>query len=222
MTYLPHDFTAYASYLNPLADQLELLRKLNRRMPNELRLPEAWLDINGTSDHVQGMEDLICLFVQLETPELTWAFNQELVRLTQPAVRDSGFARTAAYMRLHPLARRYAPGVHIVRINLVAHWEPLRGRSVDQVRQEMASAGQQLAGIEAIGAYALQDPWLYQLQDGEHLPFFDCAGLQQSQPKEYYRFTRVPYLLRRPDGSIYCSTYWAGGVLKRFAAPVLV
>ena len=101
--YPQRDYSRYTPYLHSLGDQLQLLRELNQRMPGMLRVSDAWLDLDTASQHVQGVEDLEVFYVQLGTLEATWAFNQELVRLTQPAIYDSGFARdqdsqlTAAY-----------------------------------------------------------------------------------------------------------------------------
>jgi len=214
--YPDRDFSRYNQYLRPLSEQLEVLRDLNRRMPSKLRVSDAWLDLDTASDHVQGVEDLETFFVSFDLLEPTWAFSQKLVELTQPAIYDSGFRKDAANMRLHRTARRYAPGIHRVRINLVDNWDPENGRNVEQVRERAVS--KQLGAVEPIGAYALQDPRLYQSQDGENLPYFDCAGIEQGDG-----FRQAPYSYW--DGlnrEVYFCSGSADSVDSIFAAPSLV
>ena len=206
------DYSKYTPYLHSLGDQLQLLRDLNRQMPRKLRVSDAWLDLDTASQHVQGVEDLEVFYVQLGTLEATWAFNRELVRLTQPAIYDSGFARDARSMRLHHTAHRYEPGIHRVWINLVDNWDPEKGRTVDAVR---ARTVRELAAVEAVGAYGLQDPRLYQSQDGVNLPRFDCAGLEQGDG-----FRHVPFSLWSEfDRKVYFNSLSAGHVSWRYAAP---
>lgn len=216
--YPQRDYSRLDSLLNSLDEQLRLLRQLNSRMPNELRVNDAWLDLDASSDHRQTVEDLECWFVVIDTLEATWAFNQKLVELTQPAIYDSGFDRTAQSMRLHRLARQYEPGVHRVRINLVDNWDPEKGRSIDQVRERASAASKQLAAVEAVGAYALQKPQLYQSQDGEKLPYFDCAGIEQGDG-----FRHVPCSLWGGfDRGVFFRASRSGYVGRGCAAPSLV
>jgi len=183
-------------------------------MPRKLRVSDAWFDLDTTSQHVQGVEDLEFFYVQLGTLEATWAFNQKLVALTQPAIYDSGFARDARSMRLHRTAHQYESGIHRVRINLVDNWDPEKGRTVDAVRVRTT---QELAAVEPVGAYGLQDPQLYQSQDGVNLPYFDCAGLEQG-----VGFRRVPYSLWDGFFREVFFSHSAGHVVGLYAAPSLV
>lgn len=210
--YPARDYGRYDQYLHSLDDQLQLLRDLNQRMPRKLRVPDAWLDLDIDSEHSQGVEDLEFFYVHLDTLEATWAFNQKLVELTQPSIRDSGFRKGAADMRLHSSAHQYAPGIHRVRINLVDNWEPKKGRNIDQVRHRTT---RELAAVEPIGAYALQDPRLYQSQDGENLPHFDMAGLEQG-----VGFARVPYSRwGRISRWVYFGADLSDFVARFYAAP---
>ena len=214
--YPVRDYGRYDQYLRPLDEQMELLRDLNRRVPSELRISDAWLDVDTTSDHVQGVENLEHWFIWLDTLEKTWAFNQELVRLTQPAIYDSGFDRSARAMRLNRLAHQYEPGVHKVNLNLVDNWDPSPGgRNVDTVRNRAAAVGKELAAVEPLGAYALQDPKLYQLQDGENLPYFDCAGLEQGDAFGHVPVSRWYRIYRR----VYFYSYPSDGAHRVCAAP---
>ena len=118
-------------------------------------------------------------------------------------------------MRLHRTAHRYEPGIHRVWINLVDNWDPEKGRTVDAVR---ARTVRELAAVEAVGAYGLQDPRLYQSQDGVNLPYFDCAGLEQG-----VGFRRVPdSLWNEFNREVFFRSLSADSVSRRYAAPSLV
>ena len=139
--YPTRDYSRYSPYLHSLANQLELLRDLNRRMPKRLRVSDERFIQDTPTGHDQRVENLEFFFVVLDSPEQTWAYNQKLVELTQPVIWDSGFDRSTRSMRLHRTARRYEPGVHRIRINLVDNWDPQKGRTIDQVRDRAVAAG---------------------------------------------------------------------------------
>lgn len=173
-------FARFAHLLRPTSRQAADLCKLNEKMNKDMRVPDSWLDNLETDDeHVQSLERLKVYFVVKDTLKETLAYNWKLVGLTQPAIYHSGFSTNAANLRLDKTACDYAPGVHLITINLVDNWEPQNGRSVDQVRRSALATGQKLAGIEVLAAYALQDPRLLQSQDGKNLPYCNLAGLQQ-------------------------------------------
>ena len=213
--YPQRDYSRYNPYLHSLGDQLQLLRDLNRQMPRKLRVSDAWLDLDTASQHVQGVEDLEFLYVRLDTLEATWVFNQKLVELTQPRVWDSGFGWDARSMRLHRTARQYELGIHRVRINLVDNWDPEIASAVDVVRQRTT---QELAAVEAVGAYGLQDVRLYQSQDGKNLPYFNCAALEQGDGFRRVPDSRWGGFLRQ----VYFDSHSATDVSRFFAAPSLV
>lgn len=182
--YPVRDYGQYDQYLHSLSDQFELLKELNRKMSPDLRIPDGWFDIDLApfGSHKQSVEDLVTFHVELATLEQNWVRAKEWIGLTQPAIWDSGFARDANSMRLHRSARRYdCPGLYIVRVNLVDHWggSPDKSRTLDQVSDRAQRASQELASTEGVEGYSLQDPRLYQLQDGENLPYLDCAGIEQ-------------------------------------------
>ena len=215
--YPARDYTRYNQYLHSVSDQFDFLRDINRRLPRDLQIPAVWfdLDISAASGHVQSVEHLKTLHVEHDTVAKRLAVAQELVRLTQPAIYDSEFARDADSLRLNRTARRYATtGLYLVGVNLVDNWDPEKGRNIDQVR----TRGQELAATEAIEAYALQAPELYQSQDGENLPYFDCAGLEQVA-----RFAQVPYSdWNRFNRLVYFDAYRSDNVSRNYSAPSLV
>lgn len=211
-------FAQFAHLLCPLDEQRDILESLNRQMPRALRVPSMRLATLGTaSDHVQSVEDLEFFFVVLDTLEKTWSFNQKLIELTQPGIWDTGFGKGETQMRLDPNAIAFSPGIHRVRINLVDNWLPESARSVDQVRFHASERGKKLAGIEAIGACGLQNPKLFQVQDGETLPYCDLAGLQQGDG-----FARVPaFRWNRFSRGAHFGSWPSDRVSAYYAAPSL-
>ncbi len=196
-----HEFMLHPLY--PLHKQQELLLRLNMQMPKGLQVPTSWIkSLDATTDHVQSVQDLECFYVVRSTLEETWNFNQKLIELTQPVTQDSGFCKDDSQLQLHKSAWGYTAGIYRVRINLVDNWSPDKERSVDDVRRNAATTGKLLAGIEAVGAYGLQDPALFQSQDGKTLPYCDLAGLQQGDG-----FAQVP------DFSLW---WWSLGREARF------
>lgn len=86
------------------------------------------------------------------------------------------------------------------------------GCTVDAVRART------IRELAVVGAYGLQDPRLYQSQDGVNLPYFDCAGLEQGDG-----FRHVPYSVWDEfDREVYFSSDSAGLVDRCDAAPSLV
>lgn len=153
-----------------------------------------------------------------DTLQETLAYSWELIESTQPAIYHSGFSTDADNLRLDETARKYAPGVHLVEINLVDNWDPENGRSVDQVRVNAAKNGQKLAGAEVLGAYALQDPELLHLQDGRGLPFCDLAGLRQGAD-----FGQVPnFNWNSANRKAYLNSWNSDNVNRNYAAPSVV
>jgi hypothetical protein len=188
--YPDRDYSMFDKYLCSLDDQLELLRCLNRRMPSKLKLDDSLLDLDTSSAHVQGVDDLEHFYVSFPSLGATWAFNQKLIEFTQPYKVKVGFSRDKNSMKLNHLAYKFSPGVHRVRINLVDNWDPkLFGRSLDTVISRASRLGKKLAGIEILGAFALQDPKLFQSQSVysslyrdeprglETIPHLQMAGL---------------------------------------------
>lgn len=182
---LKHDkFSQFAHLLRPLSDQAETLRTLNKQMPKGKRVPDSWLEsLDTVSDHVQSIEDLEFFFV-VPTGALKKVieYQVELVKLTQPGIwRSSSFDREVDGAFLDDTAAKgmfLKPGIYRRRINLVSYWDLKNGSSVDSAREKALASGTLLAGLSAVGAYALQDPELYQKQDGENLPYFDIAELR--------------------------------------------
>lgn len=179
------NFPQFAHLLRPLSAQATELRSLNKKMPKGMRVPDCWFDeIDTDSDHIQMVEDLeFFLILPLQgTLRAAIEYQLKLIELTQPGIwRSSDFNNEIVDAYLDETADKSMfekCGIFRRRINLVSYWDPKNGSSVDQARQHASANGILLAGLAAIGAYAAQDPELYQKQDGENLPYFDIADLR--------------------------------------------
>ena len=180
----PDKFSQFSHLLRSLSAQAESLRSLNEQMPKGKRVPDSWLEaLDAASDHVQSVQDLEFFFV-VPTGSLKEVieYQVQLMKLTQPGIwRSSDFDNEidGAYLDGTADKDMFAkPGIYRRRINLVSYWDPKNGSSVDLARSQATESSIKLAGLSAVGAYALQDPELYQKQDGENLPYFDIAELR--------------------------------------------
>lgn len=95
------EYRKYDIYLQSLSDQLEMLRELNEQMPDELRVPDDWLDQEAVSSHTQSVTDLEFFFVVLDSLENTRKFNFKLIQLTHPYFLNVSDGLDVAPMRLH-------------------------------------------------------------------------------------------------------------------------
>ena len=189
--FIKDKFAQFTHLLRPLEGQAVELRKLNKQMPKKMQVPDAWFDdLDTISEHVQLIEDLEFFFiVPLGTLKEVIEYQLKLMELTQPGIwRSSDFRdeTKGAYLDETADKRMFEQcGIFRRRINLVSYWDPKNGRSVDQARQHASDNGILLAGLAAIGAYAAQEPELYQSQDGEKLPYFDIADLRSGDGCSY-------------------------------------
>lgn len=178
------NFLQFAPLLRTLGEQQKTLKALNEKMPKSMRVPDSWIDtLDTNSDHVQMFESLETLFVvPTGTLKDTIEFQVKLIELTQPAIyRSTDFDNGIDGTYLDGTADKAmydTPGIYRVRINLAAYWNKKNGSSVDNTRKQASASGITLAGLVAVGAYALQDPKLYQSLDGVNLPYFDIAELR--------------------------------------------
>lgn len=178
------NFPQFAHLLRPLSIQAENLRNLNKQMPKGMRVPDSWFDeLDVNSDHIQSIEDLETFFV-VPSNRLKDVIDYQinLIDLTQPGIFYSPSFDSevdGAYLDDTANKSMFAkPGIYRVRINLVSFWDKEEGISNDKVRLLATQCDIKLAGLAAVGAYALQDPELCQLQDGENLPHCDIAELR--------------------------------------------
>lgn len=178
-----NNFAQYTCFLRPLSQQAVELRKLNEKMPSTMRVPDTWFThLHTTSDHAQRVDNLEFFFIVPKgTLNEVLEYQLKLVELSQPGFWVAGCCHPSRIsLRLDATAYTELferPGIYRCYINLVSYWYPSNSISVDQTREQAVSTDTKLAGLPAIGAYAAQNPKLYQSQDGENLPFFDIAEL---------------------------------------------
>lgn len=189
--FIKDKFAQFTHLLRSLEEQAIELRKLNKQMPKKMQVPDAWFDnLDTISDHVQLIEDLEFFFiVPLGPLKEVIEYQLKLIELTQPGIwRSSDFRdeTKGAYLDETVDKNMFEQcGIFRRRINLVSYWDSKNGNSVDQARQHASANGILLAGLAAIGAYAAQEPELYQSQDGEKLPYFDIADLRSGDGGSY-------------------------------------
>lgn len=208
-------FSKYAKLLYPISRQAEYLRSLNNQMPKGMSVPDIWFtQLDTNSDHVQCVQDLEFFFVvPAGSIKKVIEYQIKLVELTQPRVwisPDFISEVDGAYLDDTADKSMFAkPNIYRCRINLVSYWDPKNYSSVDKARQHASANGIFLAGLAAIGAYAAQDPVLYQSQDGENLPFFEIADIRSGDggSRVFYSFwTRYDReVCFQSDGSGYAN-----------------
>lgn len=194
---LPLEF--FNQFLLPLSAQFDRLVTLNRRVWDQAlireQLDEASELVEAGFDHTQRVDDLLTFFVNFGAVSenmrrweraIFFDLNPDF-KLEVPVVDDRAFGLS------RPVVREYPLGIHLVRINLVAHWEPNEGRFVTDVREQALKSGEVLAQAETLAAYGL-NPALLAHMDGENLPFVDIGGIECTHP-DGMSLTSCPYLL---------------------------
>ena len=214
-------FGRYNDKLLPLWQQLNLLKQFNILHWDNVLTDEQFAAVDTSGDHVQSVDDLEILYVDFGSPEKNIEAWWKVLVATQPnAWRWDGLKTGRKNLRLDPNTKLYEPGIHRVRINLVAHWEPEKGRTIDEVRPQAKAAGEFLAHAEAMAAYGLHAE-LLQEQDGENLPYVDLTGYQATVSGDE-AWTHVPYLSwGRDDRGVRLSASWSAYRVQGWAAPVV-
>jgi hypothetical protein len=200
---LSGDGSRYARLLMPLAVQLERLHHYNRRFWGACLTKEQLAGVDTSSNHVQRVDDLEILHVEFSSPNETvrmWWRAILAVQIRCPRHEDPIFLGTRN-LRLAPGAYRYEPGIHRVRINLTALWEPDFGLTIDEARSKAATDAETLCAAEPLSAYGLHH-WLLRQVDGKSLPYAQMAGFEYSFKAWIKRsWDRVPALTYHRGGS---------------------
>ena len=217
---LTDPFARYTDHLLSLEQQLERLQRYNSQYW-ENRLTEAELAAVVTaSEHTQHVTDLEFLHVEFgsreETAEMWWRVyvgeQPDSWRWDELKLDPEHFQLLVSNVRT------YEPGIHVVRINLVAHWELQDGRTLEQVRERAVARDQIMAQLEVMSAYGLHTE-LFREQDGENLPYSDMAGTVVTVPGG-----SLPHALCVnwvPFSRARFYAHWVGGRTYLWAAPVL-
>lgn len=173
----------YTDKLLSVADQLGRLRRYNVRYWDSRLTDEQFAAVNLQLDHEQRVDDLAILHVQFDSLEETVEMWWRVYVGEQPrSWRWPELLIDAEHLRLlDSNVRTYEPGIHLVRINLVAHREPALGRTLEEIRTRAKATGETLAQLEVMSAFGLHSELLRE-QDGENLPYPDMAGTDVSVP----------------------------------------
>lgn len=212
----------HQTLLLSLEDQLSAWRVIDADVWMNHVAGLGWFDAVVTaSEHVQRVDDLEILYIDFGSPKANVERLWEAIKASSPLAWLADYLRTdPGHIRLAAQARQYEPGIHRVRINLVAHWEPALGRSVLQVREMSTSNGETLAAAEVLAAYALHDALLRRL-DGENLPFADLAGFEVTAPGADPWASHPDLYWSQLNHGAQFGAYWSGHVNYQWAVPVI-
>lgn len=215
-------FPQFSHLLCSLSTQAVKLRNLNKKMPKGMRVPDDWFDkLDISSNHVQMIEDLESFFIVPQgILKKVIEYQVRLVKLTQPVrcTACNTWVESAYLDETADKAMFAKPGIYRRRINLVSYWDLKNDSSVYKAREQASANGILLAGLAAVGAYAAQDPGLYQAQDGKNLPFFDIADLRSGTDGLNVAFS----FWERYDRKVYFYSFRSGIDPRRFAQPSFV
>jgi hypothetical protein len=173
----------YADKLLSINEQLERLRRYNSHYWYGYLAEEQLNAVIAPGDHELRIDDLKALHVQFSSLEETIEMWWRVYVGEQPhSWRWPELLVDAEHLRLlDSSVATYEPGIHPVRINLIAHWKPESGRTLEEVRAQAKQSGETLAQLETMSTYGLHSELLRE-QDGENLPYPDIAGTDVSVP----------------------------------------
>jgi hypothetical protein len=214
-------FDRYNHLLLSLGDQLERLRRYNAKYWDNRLTDEQLAAVDTSSDHTQSVDDLEILHVDFGSPEQNVEMWWKVIVGTQPKNwRWDELKLDPEHLSvLSRNTKTYEPGIHRVRINLVAHWEPEDGRTIEEVREGAKGTDEILAHSEVMSAYGLHDALLRE-QDGENLPYSDMSGFEVTVPGDSSPCALCvswdPFLRKAR-----LHAYWVDNRDQGWAAPVL-
>ncbi len=218
---LSDPFGQYVHLLFPLDRQLELLKEYNKKYWGGAITEDMFATVNTESDHVQRVRDLEILYVQFGSDMETFENWVAVWRGENPNFyRGDSLNDGYEICRLPKNARPYSVGIHRIRIDLAAHWDPRKSRSVDDVWEEVEGTTEQLAHGEVYAAYALHTE-LLRKTDGVNLPYFDAAGYKIKAAGDS-EWRNAPYGdWDADDREAGVSSHWADDRDSGCAAPVV-
>lgn len=225
---LEHKFPADTRYSGMLVSPFDWLAKL--REYNEKYWDNRFTDADFGSaevqlwvvpeDYVQSVENVFGFHVVFDSLEETYEMWYRVYQGELPDTwRWPELKVDAEHLRLHESAQDYERGIHLVNINLVAHWEPEEGRTLVQVREQARERGEILAQLEVVSIYGVLTE-LFMQQDGDNFPWSDMAGTDVSVPGyslPYALYVHWDPLFR--EARFYAV--WVDYRSRRWAAPVL-
>ena len=176
-------FDRYSYLLLSLESQLKRLRRYNREYWCNRLTDEQLARVDTSGDITQHVSNLTTFHVQFDSLEETVEMWWRVYFCEQPKNwRWDELKLDSEHLRLLTSnVRQYEPGIHRVRINLVAHWEPENGRTLEEVRDQAKGTDEILAQLEVLSVYGIHLELLCE-QDGENLPYSDMTGTDVTVP----------------------------------------
>jgi hypothetical protein len=153
---------SYDSQILPLQDQLDVLRAHNEQHWDNHFSEADFAGIDTSlDDGAQNLERATVVHAEFETPGWTFVNWQKayfrsqagLVHWNSIVVDPPNPDR---YVRPHKdIARRYAPGLHVVQLDVTRHGDKYERRPITQIRAEAAKTGEILAHAEVLSLLGL-------------------------------------------------------------------
>lgn len=177
----------FSGMLVSVFDWLPMLRRYNEKYWGNRFTDEDFAKAKAQlasvpEDHIQSVTNCYGFHVQFGSLEETFEMWYKVYQGELPgAWRWPELKVDAEHLGLHKLARSYEPGIHLVNIDLVAHWEPKDGRTLIEVREQAKSSGEILAQLEVISIYGVLTE-LFMQQGGQNFPWSDMPGTVLSVP----------------------------------------
>lgn len=213
-------FDSYNHLLLSLEDQKTRSLYYDRRYWGG-RYHEQILTLNTCSNHTQRVDDLEVFHIQFasfeETVEMWWRVY--VGEQPKQVLRDELKLDPEHLRPLTSNVRQYEPGIHRIRIDLAAHWEPENGRTLEEVRGGAKGTDEILAGLEVLSAYGLHSE-LFREQDGENLPYSDMPGTDVSVPGDSRLYALCVHWLPFYHEAM-LRAHWVSLRSNEWAAPVL-
>ncbi|MBI2797906.1 hypothetical protein HYX70_01230 [Candidatus Saccharibacteria bacterium] len=212
-------YDRYNAQLLTIHEQMALLREYNAGYWNYALSDEDFERVFSEDDleHAQQIDDLLLLYVDLGSPDATFETWWRVIRVDHDNTRAERMCADADHLRLNSSACNYERGIHLVHIDLLANWEPSKGRMVGNICQRSEKKSRNLAHAEVLAAYAYH-PKLLQQQDGKRLPYVEMAGYELCLPDGTW--VGVPRLeWNLASNRVLLETDWHGARQTRHSAP---
>ena len=169
---------------NPLCAQYSALKMMNDSMPAELRVDDSWFEADDVK-HVEIKNEDIgnfdFYFVAKETLELTFKYNFELMKLKHGRSfhYPEWLVSNISDVRIDNVGYNYAPGIHIIRTNLLNGWngEDTNYDAPFFRRIAARDGGKKLIGVELLSSFAMQPMIFWKNFDGVLYPKYCMAGI---------------------------------------------
>jgi hypothetical protein len=217
-----NNFPQFDHLLKPLSEQAVELRRLNKELPETLRVPDSlFKNLDTTSSHYQMVENCEFYLAVSGGFKKTRRTIREMTKLMYGICVYDQFDQYEKNCYLHWSAADYfyaKPGIYRLCINFMANWNPVSGCSMNQIWQKYDGTKLNVGSL-GDAALALQDPMLRRKQDGLNFPYF------------YHTDIRVPIddysrgmcsLWDIDDRVVYFDLVNSGYISKKYSAPTLV